>query len=59
MTDSTNKRGEPDRSLINVSQDHELRYWTQTLDVSEDELRAAVAAVGPQADKVREHLRSR
>ena len=59
MTDSINKRGEPDRSLINVNQDHELRYWTQTLDVSEDELRAAVAAVGPQADKVREYLRSR
>lgn len=59
MTDSTNKRGEPDRSLINVNQDHELRYWTQTLDVTEDELRAAVAAVGTQADKVREYLRSR
>jgi hypothetical protein len=59
MSDNTNTRGEPDRSRINVNQDHELRYWTQALDVTEEELRAAVAAVGPVADKVREYLRSR
>ena len=59
MSDSTNQRGEPDRSLINVNQDHELRYWTQALDVSEEDLRAAVRAVGTDADKVREYLRSR
>jgi len=59
MTDNTRTRGEPDRSLINVNQDHELRYWTQTLDVTEDELRAAVEAVGTSADKVREYLQRR
>lgn len=30
MTDNTGTCGEPDRSLINVNQDHELRYRTQT-----------------------------
>ncbi len=46
MTDNSRKRGEPDRSLINVNQDHKLRYWCQTLDVTEDELWTAMAAVG-------------
>lgn len=36
-----------------------MRYWTQTLDVTEDELRAAVEAVGTSADKVREYLQRR
>lgn len=59
MSDSNQNRGEPDRSRINVNQDHELRYWTQALDVSEDDLRSAVRAVGTDADAVREYLRSR
>ena len=58
MSDSTTHRGEPDRSRINVNQDHELRYWMASLDVTEDELRAAVRAVGASADEVREYLRS-
>lgn len=59
MSDDTAQRGAADRSRINVNQEHELRYWTQTLGVSEDELRRAVGAVGVSADKVREHLRGR
>ncbi len=59
MSDNTNTRGEPDRSLISLSQDHEVAYWTRALDVTEDELRDAVRAVGSSADKVREYLRSR
>jgi hypothetical protein len=56
MTDSSQNRGEPDRSRINVNQEHEVRYWTKALDVTEDELRAAVDAVGPVADKVRAYF---
>ncbi|MDR0182080.1 DUF3606 domain-containing protein [Lysobacter arvi] len=56
MGDNTNTRGEPDRSRINVHQEHEVRYWTQALDVTEEELRAAVDAVGPAASKVREYF---
>ena len=59
MSDSSQNRGEPDRSRINLSQDHELQYWTKTLDVTEEELREAVRAAGSSADKVREYLRSR
>lgn len=56
MTDNTNTRTGADRARINVNQEHEVRYWTQALDVTEEELRAAVDAVGPVADKVREYF---
>ncbi|MCC6535430.1 MAG: DUF3606 domain-containing protein [Burkholderiales bacterium] len=57
MADDTNVRGPQDRSRINTEQDYELRYWTQALGVSEEQLRQAVQQVGSNADKVREHLR--
>ena len=53
------RTGEPDRSRINVNQEHELRYWTQKLGVSEERLRAVVAEVGTSTDEVREYLRAR
>ena len=59
MSDSSQNRGEPDRSRINLNQDHEMQYWTKTLDVTEEELREAVRAAGSSADKVREYLRRR
>jgi hypothetical protein len=33
-----------------------VRYWTETLGVSQEQLKAAVQAVGNSADRVREHL---
>jgi hypothetical protein len=59
MSDDSQNRGEPDRSRINLNQEHEVRYWTQALDVTEEELRSAVRAVGSSASDVREYLRSR
>ena len=56
MPDDTTNRGAQDRARINVNEDHEIRYWTQTLGVSEGKLREAVAAVGVGADEVRQHL---
>ncbi|CAB3852128.1 hypothetical protein LMG26686_02016 [Achromobacter mucicolens] len=56
MSDDLSKRGPQDRSRINVNEAHELRYWTQALDVTEAQLREAVKAVGPSATAVREHL---
>ena len=56
MSDDTSQRGPRDRSRINLNQAHEVRYWTQTLGVSEAELSRAVGAVGSSADKVREFL---
>jgi len=56
MADDTSIRGAGDRTKVNVNQRHELQYWSKELGCTEDELRAAVEAVGPSADKVREHL---
>lgn len=56
MSDDKSKAGPADRTRINVNEDYELRYWTQELGVSADELRAALKAVGPMADAVRQHL---
>ena len=56
MADDKTKVGGQDRARINVNEDYEVRDWCKSLGVTEDELRKAVAAVGDQASKVREHL---
>ena len=56
MSDDTYIRGSQDRSRINTNQDHEVRYWTKELGISEEQLRQAVQRVGSSADKVRDHL---
>lgn len=56
MPDDPKQRGNQDRLRINVHERHEVRYWCKALGVTEDELRAAVHAVGPMAADVREHL---
>jgi hypothetical protein len=56
MSDDTGQRGPQDRTRININQDHEVRYWTQALGVSEADLCRAVGAVGVSADKVRDYL---
>jgi len=56
MTDDKKNTGSPDRDRINVNEDYELQYWTKTLGVNAEELRAAVKAVGPTAVAVRKHL---
>lgn len=48
-----------DRKLIALAQDYEVRDWCKSLGCTETELRAAVAAVGNSAEKVREYLKAR
>jgi hypothetical protein len=57
MTDNKQNRGVADRTRINVNEEHELRYWTETLGVSRDELIRAVREVGVMASDVRAKLR--
>lgn len=57
MTDNLQNRGPQDRARVNVNEKHELRYWTETFGVSEDELRQAVKKVGTTAEKVKEYLK--
>lgn len=56
MADDPKDRGPADRTRINVHEAHELRYWSKALDVTEEQLRAAVAQVGVMVDAVRIHL---
>lgn len=56
MSDDTQAPGGQDRKRINVNEDYELRDWSQKFGVTPNEVRAAVRAVGDQADKVKEYL---
>lgn len=56
MSDDNRNSGSPDRDRINVDEDYEVRYWTEALEVTPDQLRDTVAAVGPTAEAVRRHL---
>ena len=57
MADDKTKRGPADASRISLSEDYEVRYWTDALGVSKEQLAAAVKAVGNSAAKVREYLK--
>lgn len=57
MSDNKSNVGSPDRDRISLSEDYEVRDWTESLGVSEEKLREAVRAVGNSADKVREYLK--
>ena len=57
MADDKNQVGAADRSRISLSEDYEVRDWTASLGVSEQELRQAVDAVGNSADAVRAYLK--
>jgi hypothetical protein len=57
MADDKNQRGPADRTRINVSEDYELRYWSEKFGVSHDELKAAVKKVGVMASDVEQALK--
>jgi hypothetical protein len=56
VADDKNKRGPADRSRISLSEDYEVRYWTQELGVTRDQLAATIADVGNNAEAVRQKL---
>lgn len=58
MSDDKTRRGPADSARINIHEPHELRYWTEKLGCSAEELKAAVAAAGPSFVEVRARLRS-
>lgn len=59
MSDDMKNRGEPDRSRISLSQDHEVAYWSRELGLSPSELRAAVVMAGSSPDDVRRFVNRR
>jgi hypothetical protein len=58
MADDPKKTG-LDRKLIDLNEPHEVRSWTESLGVDVKTLKAAVAAVGNSAEKVREYLKKK
>src|SRR4029453_8376870 len=50
------RRVMPDRSQISMNEAQEVRYWTQAIGCSEDELAAAVTRVGSSSDAVRREV---
>jgi hypothetical protein len=56
MSDDPSNRGGQDKQRINLSQDYEVRYWTNKFGVTPDELRDAVDKVGDRASAVAQEL---
>ena len=56
-TDDKMKTGGPDRQRVGLSEDYEVRDWSEKFGVSEERLRAAVEQVGNQADDVERFLK--
>jgi hypothetical protein len=54
--DNKDKIGSPDRDRISLGEDHEVRYWTERFNVTKEQLKAAVDAVGDRAEQVKEYL---
>jgi hypothetical protein len=59
MADELGNSGAQDRSRIDINEAHEVRYWIQRFDVTEEALRKAVAEVGVSAIEIAEHLGKR
>jgi len=56
MADDKSLVGGQDRKRINLGEDDEVMNWAKSLDVTEEELRKAIAEVGDDAETVSEHL---
>lgn len=48
---------QPDHALIVINESYEVSDWSDTLGVTEEELRKAIAVVGGSLERVREYLR--
>jgi hypothetical protein len=59
MADDPSNRGPADRSRVNVSEPHEVKYWTEKFGCTNEDLETAVKQVGVIADKVESYLRGR
>jgi hypothetical protein len=57
MADNLQDRGAQDRARVNVNEAHEVRYWTEKFEVSEEDLIQAVSIVGVSADEVGRYLK--
>jgi hypothetical protein len=57
--DNKNNIGSPDRDRINVHEDYELQSWAKKFNVTHNELKDAVKAVGTSASAVEKYLKDK
>ena len=57
MSDDTSKRGPQDRNRISLSEDYEVKYWSEKFGVTQQQLRDAVKKVGNSAAAVENELK--
>jgi hypothetical protein len=55
--DNANKIGGFDRDRINIHENYEVEYWTQTLDICPEYLKKVVDAVGTSIQAVKQYLK--
>jgi len=59
MSDSSTKKGKPDRIRINLHEPYEVHYWKTKFGVSGQQLAGAVRAVGNMVKDVQEYLKQK
>jgi hypothetical protein len=59
VPDDKTKIRPQDATKVNVHEKYELEYWTKKFGVTPDQLRIAVAKVGPSARAVEQQLKRR
>ena len=56
MVDNPRKRSPQDRSRISLTEDWEVRYWSDAFGVTPERLRQAVEKVGHAVEKIAAEL---
>jgi hypothetical protein len=59
MSDNLKGSGGQDRSRIDVSQEWELRYWTDKFGITPEDLKQAVRQVGDRVEDVERKIGAR
>jgi hypothetical protein len=59
MRDGLSPQDGTNRAHIDVGREDDLHYWCDHLDLSENELKDAVFAVGNRVEDVRKYLQAR
>jgi hypothetical protein len=57
MPDHRHKKDGSDGQRINADEEYEVRYWTEKLGVSREQLRRAVQRVGPMVEDLKRALK--
>jgi len=57
MADDTNRREQPEIYVITLTEEWEVRYWSDRLGVRPRDLKRAVREVGNNAEDVKRYIR--